>query len=156
MIEIAQLVIIGIIVGSIIGLGAMGLTLVYGVFKFANFAHADLMTLGMYLAFFVYVDLGLSVGHIGPFSFGWGMIAAVLFAWAGSRRSRSGRIGSSSGGCGRARPACSTSRSPRSASPSRCRPWCRRSGGSAPLRYHNEINEACRSPAASGSRRTSC
>ena len=83
MIEIAQLILIGIIVGSIIGLGAMGLTLVYGVFKFANFAHADLMTLGMYLAFFVYVDLGLSVGHIGPFSFGWGMIAAVLFAWAG-------------------------------------------------------------------------
>ena len=34
--DILQLLIIGIIVGSIIGLGAMGLTLSYGVMKFAN------------------------------------------------------------------------------------------------------------------------
>ncbi len=83
MTEILQLVLVGVVVGSIIGLGAMGLTLVYGVFKFAHFAHADLMTLGMYLAFFVYVDIGLDAGHIGPFSFGWGMLVAVPFAWAG-------------------------------------------------------------------------
>ena len=49
--DILQLLIIGIIVGSIIGLGAMGLTLSYGVMKFANFAHGDFMTLGMFLAF---------------------------------------------------------------------------------------------------------
>ena len=83
MIDIVQLVIVGLVVGSIVGLGAMGLTLTFGVLKFANFAHADLMTLGMYLAFFVIVDLGIVGGHIGPFSFGWGMIPAVLFAWAG-------------------------------------------------------------------------
>ncbi len=34
--EIAQLVIVGIIVGSIIGLGGIGLTLTYGVMKFAK------------------------------------------------------------------------------------------------------------------------
>ena len=83
MTDIAQLVIVGVIVGSIIGLGAMGLTLTYGIFKFANFAHADLMTLGMYLAFFVVADLGLAGADIGPLSFGWGMIPAALFAWAG-------------------------------------------------------------------------
>ena len=81
--DILQLVIIGMVVGSIIGLGAMGLTLTFGVLKFANFAHADLMTLGMYLAFFVIGDLGIVGGHVEPFSFGWGMIPAVLFAWAG-------------------------------------------------------------------------
>ncbi len=68
--------------GSIIGLGAIGLTLTYGVMKFANFAHGDLMTLGMFLAFFIVVDLGLEGGDIGPLSFGWGMIPAALFAMA--------------------------------------------------------------------------
>ena len=142
MIEIAQLVLIGIIVGSIIGLGAMGLTLVYGVFKFANFAHADLMTLGMYLAFFVYVDLGLSVGHIGPFSFGWGMIAAVLFAWAGVaavsvgadrfvfRRLRARQTGLLNLEIAALGIAIALQAVVQAI-------W-----GSAPLRYHNEINEA--------------
>lgn len=68
--------------GSIIGLGAIGLTLTYGVMKFANFAHGDLMTLGMFLAFFIVVNLGLDGGKIGPLSFGWGMIPAALFAMA--------------------------------------------------------------------------
>ncbi len=83
MTEIVHLAVIGLIVGSIIGLGAMGLTLTYGILRFANFAHADLMTLGMYLAFFVVVDLGLAGAEIGPLSFGWGMIPAALFAIAG-------------------------------------------------------------------------
>ncbi|MCY4640994.1 MAG: branched-chain amino acid ABC transporter permease [Chloroflexi bacterium] len=81
--EIVHLTVIGLIVGSIIGLGAMGLTLTYGILRFANFAHADLMTLGMYLAFFVVGDLGLAGAELGPLSFGWGMIPAALFAIAG-------------------------------------------------------------------------
>lgn len=48
--------------------------------KFANFSHGDLMTLGMFLAFFIVVNLGWSGDTIGPFSFGWGMIPATLFA----------------------------------------------------------------------------
>jgi branched-chain amino acid transport system permease protein len=72
----AELVVIGLIVGSIIALGAIGLTLVYGILKFANFAHGDLMTAGAYLAFFAYYG----GGHIGPLSFGFGMILAILAA----------------------------------------------------------------------------
>ena len=81
--EIAQLVVIGLIVGSITGLGAMGLTLTYGIMKFANFSHGDLMTLGMFLAFVVVGDLGWKGAAIGPFSFGWGMIPATIFAMTG-------------------------------------------------------------------------
>ncbi len=69
-------------VGSIIGLGATGLTLTYGVMRFANFAHGDLMTLGMFLAFFVVANLGIDGGRAGPFSFGWGLIPATIFAMA--------------------------------------------------------------------------
>ena len=78
--EVAQLVIVGIIVGSIIGLGGIGLTLTYGVVKFANFAHGDLMSLGMFVALFMIADVGLGGGSIGPLSFGWGMIPAILMA----------------------------------------------------------------------------
>jgi len=81
-VDIAQLVIVGIIVGSIIGLGGIGLTMTYGVMKFANFAHGDLMSLGMFLAFFIFTDLGLGGGRLGPLSFGWGLIPAVFFAMA--------------------------------------------------------------------------
>jgi branched-chain amino acid transport system permease protein len=45
-----QLLANGIIFGSIIALGAIGLTMVYGILKFANFAHGDTMSLGAYLA----------------------------------------------------------------------------------------------------------
>jgi branched-chain amino acid transport system permease protein len=45
-----QLLANGIIFGSIIALGAIGLTLVYGILKFGNFAHGDTMSLGAYLA----------------------------------------------------------------------------------------------------------
>ena len=51
--------------------------------KFANFAHGDLMTLGMFLAFIIVADIGFVGGSIGPLSFGWGMIPAAVFAMAG-------------------------------------------------------------------------
>ena len=123
--DILQLVVVGIIVGSIIGLGAIGLTLTYGVMKFANFAHGDLMTLGMFLALFIVSDLGLGGGKIGPLSFGWGMLPAALFAMVGVagvallldrlvfRPLRAGAAASSRW------------RSPRWASASGCAPSCR-------------------------------
>jgi len=74
----AQLIVIGLIMSSIIALGAIGLTLIYGILKFANFAHGDLMTVGAYIAFQTFAG----GGHIGPLSFGYGMIAAILAAMA--------------------------------------------------------------------------
>jgi len=71
-----QLVVIGLIVSSVIALGAIGLTLIYGVLKFAHFAHGDLMTMGAYVA----STALLGGGHLGPLSFGYGMIPAILAA----------------------------------------------------------------------------
>lgn len=48
--QLLQLLINGIAVGSIIALAAVGLTLTYGILRLANFAHGDLLTLGAYLA----------------------------------------------------------------------------------------------------------
>ncbi|MBD2124703.1 branched-chain amino acid ABC transporter permease [Trichocoleus sp. FACHB-262] len=47
--QLAQLIVNGIAVGSIIALAAVGLTLTYGILRLANFAHGDFLTLGAYL-----------------------------------------------------------------------------------------------------------
>ncbi|MBW4487558.1 MAG: branched-chain amino acid ABC transporter permease [Trichocoleus desertorum ATA4-8-CV12] len=47
--QLAQLLVNGIAVGSIIALAAVGLTLTYGILRLANFAHGDFLTLGAYL-----------------------------------------------------------------------------------------------------------
>ena len=75
-----ELIFYGIILGSIISLGAIGLTLVYGIIRFANFAHGDLMTAGAYVALFIVTGflswLGVPDTTFGPLSFGWRMAIA--------------------------------------------------------------------------------
>jgi branched-chain amino acid transport system permease protein/neutral amino acid transport system permease protein len=56
-----QAAIQGIVVGSVYVLGASGLSLLYGIKKFANFAHGDMMTIGAYVAFTVNVWMGADI-----------------------------------------------------------------------------------------------
>lgn len=58
MIDVFQLLIYGVVLGSIFALGAIGLSLTYGILNFANFAHGDTMTVGAYLALLFKVGLG--------------------------------------------------------------------------------------------------
>lgn len=59
MLDIVQLLIYGIVLGSILALGAIGVSLIFGILRFAHFAHGDLMTLGAYFAFTVTVGMSL-------------------------------------------------------------------------------------------------
>ncbi len=59
MTEIIQLVIYGVVLGSIITLGAIGVSLIFSILRFAHFAHGDLMTLGAYFAFVGVVGLDI-------------------------------------------------------------------------------------------------
>ena len=59
MADILQLVIYGIVLGSITALGAIGLSLIFGILRFAHFAHGDMMTFGAYMGFVFVVVLGL-------------------------------------------------------------------------------------------------
>lgn len=75
------LVVNGLILGSVIALGAIGLTLVYGILKLGNFAHGDYMALGAYVAFFI-VDgvlprVGIEGAGLGPFTFGFPVLIAL-------------------------------------------------------------------------------
>ena len=76
MIELLQLVLYGIVLGSIITLGAIGVSLVFGILRFAHFAHGDMMTLGAYFAFVAYVTIGM------PFWLAFPVAAAAAAAVA--------------------------------------------------------------------------
>lgn len=72
----------GLVNGAIIGLGAIGVTLVYAILRFANFAHGEMLSWGAYLALTISGALvmllpGLAT-PIGPFSFGWSVPVALL------------------------------------------------------------------------------
>ncbi|NIW10719.1 MAG: branched-chain amino acid ABC transporter permease [Gammaproteobacteria bacterium] len=58
---VAQVIINSIIRASELSLIAIGLTLVYDLLKFANFAHTEYAVVGVYLAFIFNVNLGLSI-----------------------------------------------------------------------------------------------
>jgi branched-chain amino acid transport system permease protein len=82
-----QLLADGLIVGSVIALGAVGLTLTYSILRFANFGQGEFMTWGAYLAVsalgFVLTITGAGVmAPIAPFSFGWPLLVAMLVAAA--------------------------------------------------------------------------
>ena len=44
-----QFLVDGLVAGSVIGLGAVGVTLTYAILRFANFAHGEFVTAGAYL-----------------------------------------------------------------------------------------------------------
>lgn len=82
-----QLVADGLIVGSVIALGAVGLTLTYSILRFANFGQGEFITWGAYLAvtalaFILAVTGGGVMQPLGPFSFGWQLLLAMLLAAA--------------------------------------------------------------------------
>src|SRR5947199_7611901 len=66
----------GLVVSSIVIVAAIGLTVLYGIRGFANFAYGDLMTLGAYVALLVNLNGGLSLV--------WGaIISFIVLAVAG-------------------------------------------------------------------------
>jgi neutral amino acid transport system permease protein len=52
---VADRALTGLSTGAIYALGAVGLTLVYGILKLVNFAHGDFLTFGAYMAYLVNV-----------------------------------------------------------------------------------------------------
>lgn len=78
-----QLLADGLVVGSTIALGAVGVTLTYSILRFANFAHGELLAWGAYLALTALTGFTAVLGPmqpLGPFSFGWPLVAALLVA----------------------------------------------------------------------------
>ena len=74
----------GILSGSIVALGAIGLSFTMKMLRFANFSHSELLTWGAYstlifLSFFSAFG-GIFDAKIGPFSFGLPLLLAMICA----------------------------------------------------------------------------
>src|SRR5215218_1785363 len=74
--NVAQTGVNGLSLGAIYALGAVGLTLVYGILKLVNFAQGDFLTFGAYMAYLVNVTWNLPLAVAIPFS----MIATAILA----------------------------------------------------------------------------
>jgi branched-subunit amino acid ABC-type transport system permease component len=66
----------GLVLGCIYGLGAVGLSLLFGILRFAHFAHGDLMTFGAYIALAWVTGMGLSAYSALPVA----IAATILLA----------------------------------------------------------------------------
>ncbi len=73
----------GILTGGVYALAGIGMSLVFGVMNISNFAHGDLMMLGMYLAYFAFtllhIDPYISLLLIIPISFLFGFFLEKVF-----------------------------------------------------------------------------
>ena len=91
-----QQLINGLALGFIYALVALGYTMVYGILRFINFAHSDVLMLGAFSAYFLAparCGMWLSRGRMGAIARGLGLalpfgpraeVAEALFAAAGS------------------------------------------------------------------------
>lgn len=68
----------GIVLGCIYALGAIGITLIFGILRFSHFAHGDMMTLGAYLALACVVATGLPALAVLPAAMALTAGSAVL------------------------------------------------------------------------------
>ena len=60
-----KVVIAGLIIGSVYALGAVGVTLIFGILRFAHFPHGDMMTAGAFVALvllWMFPGVGAAVG----------------------------------------------------------------------------------------------
>lgn len=80
---IGQAIADGLLTGGILALGAIGYSLSAQILKFANFAHAEMLTVGAYLALALVTLMGPGE-PLGPLSFGLPLIAATVLAGLGT------------------------------------------------------------------------
>lgn len=68
----------GLVTGSYLALGAVGLSFVYGILRLINFAHGDFLTFGAYAT--LLMNVGIGVPLIPSILFGLAMTAALSVA----------------------------------------------------------------------------
>jgi branched-chain amino acid transport system permease protein len=77
-----QIIADGLVIGSIIALGAIGLSMTLSIVRFSNFSHGELLGWGAYIALMASTALGAASADwskpLAPFSFGWGLLIALL------------------------------------------------------------------------------
>jgi branched-subunit amino acid ABC-type transport system permease component len=93
--ELLQLVVDGLVTGSILAIAAVGVSLIYGVLRLVNFAHGDYLTFGAFAA--LAVDSSLHVGLVMATAVAMAatlMLSVLLelVLWRPMRRRRAGLL----------------------------------------------------------------
>ena len=73
LINLIQATIMGLLTGMVYGLMALGLSVIFGVMRVVNFAHGEMMVVGMYLAWLLFEHAGIDPLLAVP------LVAAALF-----------------------------------------------------------------------------
>src|SRR5512138_1155431 len=78
-----QALISGILIGGVYALIGIGLTMIFGVMRVINFAHGDLLMLGMYATWWIFTKTGLdpylALLVTAPLLFVWGAFLQKIF-----------------------------------------------------------------------------
>src|SRR5919198_2150529 len=93
--DVAQTGLNGLSLGAVYALGAVGLTLVYGILKLVNFAHGDFLTFGAYMAYLVNVTWGLPLAVGILFAMATTALLGIAFElimWRPMRARRAGLL----------------------------------------------------------------
>jgi len=72
----------GLVTGSVYALGAIGVTLIFGILRFAHFAHGDMMTAGSYFAWVMATALA-AMGIVLPIPLGFVVLPVSMALTAG-------------------------------------------------------------------------
>ena len=67
----------GVVLGSIYAIGAIGVTLIFGILRFAHFAHGDMMTMGGFIAFLL-ATAAAAMGIVAPVPTGFVVLPVAM------------------------------------------------------------------------------
>lgn len=76
----------GVLIGSVYGLAAMGLTLIWGVMDIINLTHGAMIVAGMFGLFLLTSSLGLPAYGAIPPVIVFGFLAGILLYWVAAHR----------------------------------------------------------------------
>ena len=88
-----QLLVNGLVTGSVYAIAAVGVSLVYGILRLVNFAYGDMMTFGAFAGYFANATLGLPMIASAAFAMAAGAalsIALDVVLWRPLRLRRAG------------------------------------------------------------------
>jgi neutral amino acid transport system permease protein len=91
--DVAQTGLDGLSLGSVFALGAVGLTLVYGILRLVNFAHGDFLTFGAFMAYLMNVTWDVPLVFAVFFGMTMTALLGVFFErlmWGPMRAQRAG------------------------------------------------------------------
>lgn len=72
-----NVIVAGIVLGSIYAVGAIGVTLIFGILRFAHFAHGDMMTMGGFIAFLL-AGAASAMGIVAPVPTGFLVLPVAM------------------------------------------------------------------------------